>query len=304
VVEIPDNSSIRFDFIVPFSKFYDGRTGPDFILTAGNFNQKTFVDKIEMLGREHPQFKESKISLIALNDIYFNTELAINTSVFSRKGNKKNLNVLIIIMFVILTISLLNFSNLQVVNVNRSFKKEAINKVSGGSNTHLLFRKIVELFLIISISSLFVSVAYLIILPHFNQYVNVELSPSILKILLLNLSVLVLMGLLAFIYPLIITLKIPVIASLKNQYGTKNQLTGKNAIVIVQYCLTIILIVSSVVVVKQLNLMLSKDLGFNTKNIVKTRLFFSPKPGPDFYKNWRQLSKEERTEKMNALNID
>jgi hypothetical protein len=50
--------------------------------------------------------------------------------------------------------------------------------------------------------------------------------------------------------------------------------------------------------------MLSKDLGFKSKNIVKTKLYFPPTPSPDFYRDWANLTKEEQNEKINELQIN
>src|SRR5690606_32052236 len=48
----------------------------------------------------------------------------------------------------------------------------------------------------------------------------------------------------------------------------------------------------SIIVVNQLNLMLDKNLGFKSDNIISAKLFFQPKQDPDS-KNWSQEKKED-----------
>ena len=298
VIKVPQNSSITFDFIVPNINRIYSKIGPDFILVNNNFNEEQFKSKIEKLGQTHRQFKESQLSIIALGDIYFNKDLALRTSVISRVGDKKNVRVLIIVMLVILAISVLNFSNLQIINTNNNIKNNAINTINGAATKQLLIQKVTETFLLVAISTLVASVLYKISLPYFNHFTKVALSPPFWNVVLINAAILLLITFIASVYPLFVVLRSPVVGSLKSQPFKGNPLLARKSIVIFQYCLTIVLLTSSVFVVRQLNMMLTKDLGFKSKNIIKTQLYFSSTPGPDFYNNWDKLSEQEKTNKI------
>jgi putative ABC transport system permease protein len=80
-------------------------------------------------------------------------------------------------------------------------------------------------------------------------------------------------------YPTILLLRSPIKSSLKNQLISNNKLVGRQVIIIAQFTLAIGLLVTSFVVKKQLNLMLNKDLGFHSENIIKTS-FIKPEPFP------------------------
>jgi len=269
---LPSNSSITFDFILPRHSADFSRSGVDFLLTRKGFNKDAFIKEIETIGQKHPQFTTSKLSLIALNEVYFSENKSGFNYIFSRFGDHKSLYVIYFIMGILLVISVLNFTNLQIIHVNTSIKKIGINKISGASGTHLFYQKISELLLIIGISSVLITISYIAILPHFNKITGVELSPHFFSVFFINLAILVLLIVLALIYPTFLLSRIPITVSLKNQLSSGNKLIARQAIVTLQFTLAIILLIASIVVVKQLNLMLDKDLGFSSRNIIKTKL--------------------------------
>ncbi len=80
---------------------------------------------------------------------------------------------------------------------------------------------------------------------------------------------------LAMIYPTVVILNLPISRSLKNQLTKGKNLIGRQAIIVGQLSLSMGLLIASIVVVKQLDMMLHKDLGFNTQNIIETRILNS-----------------------------
>jgi putative ABC transport system permease protein len=273
---IPPNSSILFDYILPVHSSKFSRSGANFILTDNGFARNDFVEKIKTLGHKHVQFKESRMSVMALNDVYFEGSGANLRKIFTKFGNKKSINILYAIIAVIFIITLLNFSNLQVISINSSIKNIGINKISGARRGHIFYQKMTELFVLILFSALLISVVFIAVLPYFNRVVGVGLSPNGGQIFLLNFSILVLLVVSAMVYPTIVILRISITNSLKSQILSGNNLVGRNIVSTVQFSLSLILLIASIVVAKQLNLMLNHDLGFSSKNVITTRLFHEP----------------------------
>lgn len=266
------NSSLHFDFVMATYGTGSGRIGGDFILAGADFDKRKFEEKIAHIGDIRDDFKGSEISLIPLNEIYFNKGSFEDYATFSKYGDKKSLNTLFIIMLVILIISALNFSNLQIIHANKGVKSSAIKRINGAGNSHITKQKIVEIMGLVIIVALLNTIVYQLLLPKFNSLTQVFLDPPLKMVLLLNLGVLACIALLGMIYPLLVTIHVPLIKSLKNQSVLVGQLKGRRTIIIVQYTLTFILLISSVVVAKQLQLMLNKDMGFETDNIVSTQI--------------------------------
>lgn len=264
------NSSLQFDFILTAPKGQLMRKGGDFILADSNFNKDKFEEKIAYLASSKPSFKESEISLVPLKEVYFNKGSFKDYGIFSRYGDKKSLNTLLIIMLAILIISALNFSNLQIIYANKSVKSNTIKRINGAGNSHISRQKLVEIISLVILVSVMNTGLYQLILPRFNNLTQVFLDPPLHLVLMINLLVLITIALLGMIYPLLVTARIPLIKGLSNQ-SVAGQLKGRQAIIVVQYTLTFILLISSVMVVKQLQMMLTKNMGFETEQIVSTQ---------------------------------
>ena len=200
-------------------------------------------------------------------------------------------------MLVILIISALNFSNLQIINTNTALKQLAISTVNGAKKQQLLSQKFFEIVLLLVLSVFLITLGYQLVLPIFNAFTQVEIAPPLSKVLLINTAVLSVLISLAFIYPSIIIIRRPLIKSLKPQSFLGTQLVGRKTIAVLQYALTFILLISSIIVVKQLDMMLHQDLGFRNNNIISTKLFsrlpFPLQNGRDFnnYKEEQHIIK-------------
>jgi putative ABC transport system permease protein len=296
VERLPSNSSITFDLVLPNQLGSFERMGADFLLVDKNFNKESFIKEIENIGHSHPQFTESKIGIMSLHDTYFTKEIVNkgNYSIFSRSGDKKNIYILFVIILVILTITSLNFIGLQVIIINAGVRNIGLGKILGVKASELILQKLVEIMLIVCISALVVTIAYQIVLPYFNNFTKVMLSPSVGEIILLNTSIIFTLLVLAMIYPVIMTLRIPIIDSLKENIFSVGFRVVQKAVVTIQFALSIALIVASLVVFKQVSMMLNKDLGFDSENIIRVKIF---KRLPSAASRDEWIKKEEEQQK-------
>src|SRR5690606_38728308 len=187
LVSVTSNSSITFDFILPRTKESNARFGggSDFILVNNAFDIKTVKNRIENIGKGQPLFQYKKTGIVPLNDMYFRNDSSILAIVFSKVGDIKNVYILIITIIVILIISVLNFSNLQIVNTNASIKQSAISKINGAQKHHIIYQKLVEIVLLLVMSTIIIALFYESILPIFNDFTNVGLSPTLWEMLLI-----------------------------------------------------------------------------------------------------------------------
>jgi putative ABC transport system permease protein len=272
----PVNSSLTFDFIIPGQSRGYSRSGANFILADNKFNKAGFVEKIKDLGQKHKQFKNSSMNVIAMDDIYFEGGGINFKFIFTKFGNRKSINILFAIISIIFLITLLNFSNLQIININSSIKNIGINKITGAGEKHIFYQKITELVVLMTLSAILITATFVIVLPYFNKITGVELAPEKWKIFTMNFTILSLIFSAAMIYPAMVYFRISVTNSLKNQIFSWNKLAGKYLIISAQFALSFVLLIASIVVVKQLHLMLNKDLGFTSKNIIQTKFLTIP----------------------------
>jgi putative ABC transport system permease protein len=289
VASPPSNSSLTFNFIIPEASTDFNITSSYFILVNDQFNVAAFTKKVADIGNFHPQFKNGKTDIIPLKAIYYNDNIMNLPSFFSRHGSIKTNYILFVIICVIFLISMLNFSNLQIVNINDSLKKIGIQKTLGAERKHILYQKLCELLIIILLSAILVTFAFITVLPLFNKLTGTGLTANVLYVFLSSCTVSILLLGSAIIYPSTIISKISVSENLKNQLFTNDNLTGRNIISTVQFTLSVILLIASFVVTKQLNFMLKKDIGFTSDNIMCTQIFHKPK----FNGNMEEYNKEK-----------
>jgi putative ABC transport system permease protein len=270
----PSNSSMTFDLILPSYGADLGRVGADFLLANRIFNKDSFVKKIDKLGRKHPQFTQSKMNIIALDDVYFSKGSPNSYGkLFTRFGNITSIYVFCIIMILILMIASLNFASLQVININSNIKSLNVNKVNGANGRQILFQKSIEFILLIIFSALIVTVAYVVVLPYLNTLTKVALSTALWKVLLLNGAILSILSALAMIFPGILIFRIITMNNFKNQVFTGSNLVGQKVVVTLQFTISIALLIVSMLVVRQLSMMIKKDLGFSYQNTISVKMF-------------------------------
>ncbi|MBD0833773.1 FtsX-like permease family protein [Aestuariibaculum sediminum] len=280
IVKIPSNSSLKFDVLIPNAGVPYGSWVPFVRLKKGT-HKSHFDEKIKKSNNNYPyafpKLTESTTKTVKLKDLYFNNNFSrIKTSQIFSSGNRNNVDILIIFIFIILLVSIFNFSNLQIVNINSIIKNIVIFKINGALKKDIYYQNLVENIIIIGMSAIILTISYNLILPFFNGFMNVNLKPPFSKVLLINVSFLILITGVGLIYPII---KINHFSTVLN-INKKQQLKGKQIIVVLQYALAVILLISSIIVSKQLQLMLSKDLGFNTNNIMRVKMYYPISQAP------------------------
>ncbi|WP_297094834.1 ABC transporter permease [uncultured Draconibacterium sp.] len=276
LADIPSNSSMEFDFLIPDHSMRYSRMGGDFILAGNGFNKADFAEKLNQVGQQNERYKDGISDVIAFNKMYFNNAGVDTIGVVSKHGDKKSIQVLWAIMGVIFLISLLNFSNLQIININSSVKNIGINKITGAGSRHIFYQKLSEIVLLIFIAAVLITMTFKVVVPYFNQIAGVDLNPSVWQIFVLNVVVLSALILVSMVYPSLVYLKIPITNSLKDQVFGTSKLAGRNVVATVQFALSFVLLIASIVVFRQLDLMLDKDLGFTAENTICTQMFHEP----------------------------
>ena len=303
LIRIPSNSSLKFDYLIPRKTINYNRSELTFIRLKKEINQDVFNKKIKKSNqRKRSNLADSITEITSFKGLYFGLDYKLLKDYsFFESGNKKNIDILQIIILVILSISILNYSNLQIVNTTSVVKNMAISKVNGALKKHIFYQKLVENIIMLGISVLIITILYNLILPSFNTFVKVGLAPPVLKVILINTVILLLMISAGLIYPMIMVHKLSTLRNIKRNTQTVNQLKGNRVIIVVQYTFVFVLLMSAIIVHKQLSLMLHKDLGFEHKNIMKVKLMYPAPYKPEQKKRSVGNSMLERKKEQERL---
>ena len=191
----------------------------------------------------------------------------------SKRGNETYVKALTIIAIFVLVIACFNFINLATARSLRRAKEIGVRKVVGADRKQLIFQFIGETILLSVISMAFAVIATLLIIPLLNRFTDKSIEFNFLSNPLLALIILIsaiVIGIIAGIYPALILSgfqPIRVLKSTKVVTGTGGAWLRK-ALVVVQFSLSVLLIISTTIVYRQTKYLNNKDLGFNKEQVV------------------------------------
>ena len=207
--------------------------------------------------------------LQALPDIHLQPQIQQDTK---PANNPKYLYIFASIAILIIVIAAINFMNLSTAQAAKRAKEVGIKKVSGSSKGLLINQFITES-LILSFISLFIAILIIeFSLPYFNNLLQVKLDLNLLENWytipgLLALTIFV--GLLAGSYPAFYLSSFKPISVLKGSIKDSMK-NGKlrSVLVVLQFAISIILIIGTTIMFRQINYMQNKDLGFNKEQLL------------------------------------
>lgn len=208
--------------------------------------------------------EEQYHSFQSLNDIHYNSRYQN----FSDKIiEKKELYGLIIIGAFLLLTACINFINLATAQaVNRS-KEVGLRKVMGSGRKQLIIQFLGETLAITVIAVLIACVLTEIALPYMQNLFKEDISFSLLEhpvIFLFLVALVAVVSFLAGFYPAMIMSGFSPALAIKNKVIMHSGGLGlRQVLVVIQFAITIILIISTLVILKQMNYMRQKPLGFN-----------------------------------------
>lgn len=187
-------------------------------------------------------------------------------------GNAQVVYIFSAIALLILMIACVNFMNLSTARSSNRAKEVGIRKVLGTLRKSLVMQFLTESFLISLISLFFALVIAWLLLPYFNQlsgksiHTGAIFQPSMLLSLT---ALIIIVGLLAGSYPAFFLSAFQPIDVLKGKLarGFKRSWL-RNALVVFQFTISIILIFGTVVIYNQLSFIQNKDLGFDRNQVM------------------------------------
>ena len=187
-------------------------------------------------------------------------------------SNARFLYLLLSIAFFIQLIACVNFINLTTARSLRRAREIGVRKVAGAVKSSLIGQFLGESVLISFIAVLLAVPAVMLLLPLFNtltggtQTVGSFKDPVVISVII---GLGIVTGLVAGIYPALYLSGFRPVSVLKGTFSFKpSSALLRKALVVFQFVIAIVLIVSVIIISRQLNYMQSKDLGFNQKQKV------------------------------------
>ncbi len=272
----PDNSHLTFDILIPhdlLKRF--GITHPwnnYCYVTLENQPDIPALDrKISELAKQNNEIisrLQMEPGLQALSDIHFTTGLG---SEVARTERKSKLYFFGVIALLILIFSVINFTIFVFVDQLKNLRNIAIKKTLGNSRRKLFMELMTKSMIFITVS-FFISASIVeLVKPQFINFTNANISETGIGFFggLLLYGIFTLAVVVGGLYPnlLLSSLSPSFIFRIDSSFKTRNIKT-RNILLIIQFAVSMVLIVCTIISVRQLNFMLTYDLGFNRKNII------------------------------------
>ncbi|MCD4818042.1 MAG: ABC transporter permease [Candidatus Cloacimonetes bacterium] len=275
IEDFPENATYNYDFLMSVNLFKEleleflGRwgniSGETFIMTEPDIDEKELGEKIwgvpsELSTEENDCFLWLQpLSKIHLYDL-------------DGGGAVQYLYIFMIIGLIVLIIACINFMNLSTARSSLRAKEVGLRKVSGAQRGQLIRQFFFESILQAALAMIIAIAASEIIITSFERFAHINSSLNIVgdyKLILGFVGITLFTGLFAGSYPALFLSGFNPITVLKGVFSKgKKGSFFRYTLVVIQFSLSIILIISTLIVFKQMNFMKKHNLGFNKDNLM------------------------------------
>ena len=289
IKDVPASSSIKFNGIVSFCTLKSIKPGGvDVDEDYGNWTYDTYVLKKNTSSVDQLTKKTNEIWLSDVLERsnlkpdsesakeYISGFVPLKEVSFFKNSKARFIYLILAVGIFIIILALINFVNLSIAKASIRTKEIAVKKVFGSGRGDLIKQFIGETLILTFIGTSFAMLIVSLLLPLFNEITGISVSFGILhnpKWILFLISGSVFTGILAGIYPALYLSSFKPIAILKSEKinGNRNK-TVIQILIVFQFIISIILIISTIIIARQVRYMRTESVGFDNKHIIQCQL--------------------------------
>ncbi|HTI90758.1 MAG TPA: ABC transporter permease [Puia sp.] len=281
--DMPGNSSIKFNIVfniqqleqeydtTGYFKSLDANWGQynydTYVLLKSNANPVAAGQKMGAIHRRSQNTEFTKHMVYLLNPL---SKIHLYASDGADQG-MMIVRIFFIVAVIVLMIACINYVNLITARAIRRSKEISLRKIIGADKTGLFLQFLSESLLTFLIALVLATVLIYLIMPLYNNIAGKEIvfkpwSPDVLAVYGLTLLTILL---LAGIYPAITLSSFKPLEAMKGRLsglGSKNNF--RKVLVVVQFSFSIMLIISTIIIGKQLKYIREKNLGYDKENVL------------------------------------
>lgn len=277
IKDVPQNSSLQFDLILPFSliekdnpliKSWESSNVFTYVLTQSGANLTSINRQITDIVLANEQEKNVSVFAYPLKKLTL-----FNHFTNGHPSGGKIYLVLIMgtLGFFVLLIACINFMNLSTAIAERRTREVGLRKVLGATRKLIIIQFLGESLLLTFIAVLLSTLLAYLVLPSFMAFTGQYLASEFLGIrfwiVLFVLAIFT--GILAGSYPALYLSRFTPVNVLKH-HGSSNRSKGglRKSLVTLQFTISIFLIISMLVCSAQIDHVLSRPIGYESSNLV------------------------------------
>jgi putative ABC transport system permease protein len=308
--DVPANSHFHFEFLVSYRK-QPGNIGQvtnwnnyndyTYVKTKPGINSTSFIKKIQQLNDRNVEKSYSVFYVQPVKDIHLTSNLKWE---LEPNGDRQYVNIFTIIALFIILIAGINYMNLSTAKASVRAKEIGVRKVSGALRTSLINQFLFESVVMCLIASMIAIGIAQLLLPVVNELTGKQLSLFAGSALLYAIVGSLLLGIVAGFFPALYLSSFKPIAVLKGlKLNEQGALSLRKVLVVVQFSISIVLIIGAVIISQQMHYLRSAKLGLDTDQVVviKNAGFLSPSDRSAFKNELRQLSGVKEVTASNGM---
>jgi ABC-type antimicrobial peptide transport system permease subunit len=283
--DIPEQSDFPFDMVLPYdaqkdlNEYYrDGTLWPQlnggtniYMKLPEDADVQTVANTLDSYFQQHNQIEGATLRLQSLTDLHYDPRLG-NYSGYT--FDRDITTILVAIGFLILFTSCINFINLNTARTSTRFKEIGVRKVMGSGVGELIFFGLMETLILVAVAiviSLALSELMFIGLDNLVD-ISIRLSDfSPLWLLGLCMSLLIGITVASGLFPAWKLSKISAVTAINSRVessasGSKWSL--RRILVVLQFAISMALVMGTIVIVSQQSFVLNKDMGFVKDGVI------------------------------------
>lgn len=281
IKDLPPNTGMTFGFLVSFAtiekemqeamqEFYAIVGGNTFIVVPPHYDIKKMESRMHAFVQQNwgaDIATEAKLLLQPLKEIHFDQRYIQSTTT-----SRNTYRALIAIAIFIIITACINFINLATAQAMKRARETSVRKVLGADRFQLIRQFLGETSIIVVLTVILGVITAYVALPQVANWLDVRISTQQLNqplVYLLLAALTLTIILLAGLYPAFVQSSFQPAVSLKSSTGqSSGGLTLRKSLVLVQFLVSQVLIMGTLVVAEQMDFFKNQDLGFNKEAVV------------------------------------
>ncbi len=276
--DLPNNTTYGFDWVAPFERIVADRP---WMTEYGSFFSDTFVElsaeanfqtvdaKVREILLAKTGDKEKVAFLHSMKDWYLRSNFEGGKKV---GGQIMYVRLFALIAIIILLIACINFMNLSTARSENRANEVGVRKVLGSGKRTLIAQFMSEALLTATLAAAVSVLLLLVLIPQFNILIEKQLELRLFNAnhILSLLGITLICGLLAGWYPAFYLSSFKPVEVLKGIRSKQRSATLiRKGLVVTQFTISIVFIISTIVVYQQVNHVKNRDLGFEKENLIR-----------------------------------
>jgi len=281
--DVPQNSQVKFDFVTQFLNLSNG------VKTEKWWEANWITYLLVRDKKDIPQLQQQIVAYMKTNEVRTEARLEGNNYLtyhleplktvhlrsslagFEPNGNMTYIYMFGVIALLILIIASANYTNLATAQSTGRGNEIGMRKVLGASKKQVFFQFIGESTVITFLSAAIALALGIFLIPYFNNITGKEFTSDVLlqPIPIISLALFaIVVSFLAGFYPAMILSGTKVLGVLKKGFRiTGGSGTLRKSLIVIQFSISVFLIIYTAIILQQMNFMQTKNLGYDKEHI-------------------------------------